>query len=106
MDCEYCKPPFKHCGKYYISTGYDSDPYLYTIRKEDSFGGAMIKYCPWCGRKFESQIANDKSHCDTCLFKHFIGVVLPQCEWYRKNVTFGNKSADECPYYRLYEPIK
>lgn len=51
--CEYCKPPFKHCGKYYISTGYDNDPYLYTIRKEDSFGGAMIKYCPWCGRELD-----------------------------------------------------
>lgn len=53
VDCEYCKPPFKHCGKYYISTGYDSDPYLHTIRKEDGFGGAMIKYCPWCGRELD-----------------------------------------------------
>lgn len=53
MGCEYCRPPFRHCGKYYISTGYANDPYLYTIRKEDSFGGAMIKYCPWCGRELD-----------------------------------------------------
>lgn len=51
--CEYCRPPFRYCGKYYISTGYDNDPYLYTIRKKDSFGGAMIKYCPWCGRELD-----------------------------------------------------
>ena len=49
--CEYCQPPFKHCAKYYIKTGYSNDPYLYVIRKEDSIGGAMIKYCPWCGRE-------------------------------------------------------
>ena len=50
MDCEYCHPPFKHCGNFYIATGLNNDPYLHIIRKEDSVGGAMIKYCPWCGR--------------------------------------------------------
>ena len=53
MDCEYCQHEFKHCGKYYISTGYANDPYLYTLRKEDSVGGVMIKYCPWCGRELD-----------------------------------------------------
>lgn len=52
-DCEYCQYPFKHCGKYYISTGYNNDSYLHTIRREDSIGGVMIKYCPWCGREVD-----------------------------------------------------
>lgn len=62
MDCEYCHPPFKHCGQYYIKTGYDYDPYLYIIRKEESIGGAMIKYCPWCGRELDPlyQVYNNK----------------------------------------------
>lgn len=53
MDCEYCKPPFKHCGQFYIVTWLNNDPYLHIIRKEDSVGGAMIKYCPWCGRELD-----------------------------------------------------
>lgn len=52
-DCEYCHTPFKHCGQYYIATGLNNDPYLHLIRKEDSIGGAMIKYCPWCGRELD-----------------------------------------------------
>lgn len=51
IDCKFCQYPFKHCAKYYIQTGYSNDPYLYTLRKEDSVGGVMIEYCPWCGRK-------------------------------------------------------
>ena len=43
---------------------------------------------------------DNKCRCDTCLFKHFIGIVLPNCDWYRDNVTFGNKSVDDCPYYK------
>ena len=53
MDCEYCHPPFKHCGLFYIATGLNNDPHLHIIRKEDSVGGAMIKYCPWCGRELD-----------------------------------------------------
>lgn len=41
--------------------------------------------------------------CDTCLLKNLDRIVPSQCEWYRDNVTFGDKSADECPYYK---PIK
>ena len=55
MDCEFCQYPFKHCAQYYISTGYSNDPYLYVLRKEDSIGGVMIEYCPWCGRKLEEE---------------------------------------------------
>lgn len=53
VDCEYCHPPFKHCGEFYIVAGRNNDPYLHIIRKEDSVGGAMIKYCPWCGRELD-----------------------------------------------------
>ena len=53
VDCEYCHPPFKHCGLFYIATGLNNDPHLHIIRKEDSTGGAMIKYCPWCGRELD-----------------------------------------------------
>lgn len=52
-DCEYCEPPFKYCGQFYIEAGRNNDPYLHIIRKEDSIGGAMIKYCPWCGRELD-----------------------------------------------------
>ncbi|MBO5828819.1 MAG: hypothetical protein J6R59_10280 [Paludibacteraceae bacterium] len=39
--------------------------------------------------------------CDEC-YLHTINDVVPrQCEWCRNNVTFGNKSADECPFYVL-----
>ena len=52
-DCEYCHTPFKHCGQLYIVAGLNNDPYLHIMRKEDSVGGAMIKYCPWCGRELD-----------------------------------------------------
>lgn len=51
MNCEFCQYPFKHIAKYYIATGYDNDPYLYVLRKEESVGGMAIEYCPLCGRK-------------------------------------------------------
>ena len=46
---------------------------------------------------------NNKYCCDICLFKNLIGVVPPHCDWYRDNVTFGNKSVNECPYYKPIE---
>jgi hypothetical protein len=49
---------------------------------------------------------NNNCRCDICLFKNFISVVPPHCDWYRDNVTFGNKSADECPYYKPIENNK
>lgn len=51
--CEYCQPPFKHCGEFYIATGFHNDPYAYIIWKEDNSGGTFIKYCPWCGRELD-----------------------------------------------------
>ena len=39
------------------------------------------------------------NHCTTCVSHNLIGAVPPHCEWYRHNVTFGGKSAEECPYY-------
>ena len=53
VGCEHCRSPFKHSGQFYIATGLNNDPYLHIIRKEDSVGGAMIKYCPWCGRELD-----------------------------------------------------
>lgn len=41
--------------------------------------------------------------CDICLLKNLNRIVPSQCEWYRGNVTFGDKSADECPYYKPIE---
>ncbi len=52
--CPYCHPPFEHFGEFYLKTGYDNDPTLYVIRKENAYGGAMIKYCPMCGRRLDN----------------------------------------------------
>ena len=41
--------------------------------------------------------------CDICLSKNLAHIVHMHCEWYRDNVTFGNKSADECPYFKPIE---
>lgn len=46
---------------------------------------------------------DNKCHCDICLFKNFVNIVPHYCEWYRDNVTFGNKSANKCPYYKPIE---
>ena len=53
--CNFCQEPFEHRAKYYISTGYANDPYLFTLRKEGSVGGMAIEYCPLCGRKLECE---------------------------------------------------
>ena len=28
-----------------------------------------------------------------------MGITPPHCKWYWDNVVFGDKSAEECPYY-------
>lgn len=43
---------------------------------------------------------NSKFHCVTCVSHNLIGIVPPHCNWYWDNVVFGDKSAEECPYYQ------
>ena len=36
LTCEYCQPPFKHCGQLYIVAGRNNDPYLHIFQQERS----------------------------------------------------------------------
>lgn len=38
--------------------------------------------------------------CDNCVSKNFIGIVPPNCDWYKDNVMLGDKSVNECPYFK------
>ena len=40
--------------------------------------------------------------CDICYY-HTLYAVPQHCNWYRDNVTFGDKSSNDCPYYKSIE---
>lgn len=50
--------------------------------------------------RYYENMLDDPQLCDICYLHHINGVVPRQCEWYKDNVTFGNKSSSECPFYK------